>query len=230
MILGTRVNVNGRMGATSWTSQGGRDFAIHDDDSALSAAPDEQTQGLDVAPFGTGLLAVGERFRVRGSTFDTDAIAWTSEDGAKWKRWTPNGLNLGGRDAQRAQKVSATDRQTVIAGTETGETVRFVAWTQTSGKRWNRSVVRALGVSDDVLSNVTGAAIWNGRYVLGARVGLELQVAVSVDGRTWTRFALPAGVPAGSRAKLTFAEHGGALLVAARSENGGGAWLVREGS
>lgn len=227
-ILGTRVNVNGRMGASSWTSASGRDFVIHDDDAALSALPDEQTQGLDMSPFGSELLAVGERWRVQGSSFDTDGIAWTSPDGITWKRWAPDGLNLGGRSAQRAQRVIASDRRVMIAGTETGDLVRFVAWTRDEKKRWKRSSIRPLGVSDDVLSNVTGSVIWKGRYVVGARVGEQLAAALSPDGRTWRKVSLPDDAPSGSRAKLTFAQHDGALLVGAKSENGGAAWLVSD--
>ncbi len=227
-ILGTRVNANGRMGATSWTSPGGRDFVIHDDDGALSAAVNEQTQGHDVAPYGESLVAVGERLLVRDDNFDTNAIVWTSSDGERWNRWAPRGLDLGGRSDQRAQRVASSAGDLLIAGTETGTSVRFVAWTQRVGKQWRRSAVRVLGSSDDVLSNVSAATIWRGRFLIGARVGDAPRVALSSDGRSWTKVLLPADAPTGSRTKISFAEHGGDLIVAVRSENGGAAWLVTE--
>ena len=229
VIFGTRVNRNGSMGATAWTtSPVGEDFVIHDDDAALSSGVGEQVQGLDVTGVDHHLLAVGERFVFGAGHADTDGVAWMSSDGVAWQRWSPAGLGLGGSGAQRAQRVASEGNSLLIAGTQIDSTTHFLAWTRaTADSPWRRSSVKPLGTSDDVLSNVTAALVSGGIRYVASRTGQHLRLARSDDGRVWTGVALPNSVPSGDRAKLSLAAGGGVLILGARSESGGGAWRTR---
>lgn len=224
VIMGTRNNRNGSMGATSWTSATGDDFTIHDDDPALSSAPGEQVQGLDVARQGDQLLAVGERFAATNGHADTNGIAFTSADGVTWQRWTPTGLDLGGPGAQRPQRIAVLGRRVLIGGTVTSSRTSFLAWTATGSGAWTRTRVPALGSSDDVLSNVSGVAVTQSAFYLASRTGERLRLARSADGRRWTAVPVPRDLPTGARARLTLAGTDALMVLGAGSEHGGGAW------
>jgi hypothetical protein len=232
VIIGTRVNRNERMGAASWTSATGMDFVLHDDDAALSAGPNEQNQGYGVAVVDDRVVAVGERFAVGGGLAGvhapgTDGIAWQSADGEHWETWTPRSLRLGGPGAQRPQRITSSQGKVLVAGTETNQRTVFLAWVRPAvTAAWTRVQLRVLGSSDDVLSNVTAVQIFNGTYVVGVRKGTRLHLVTSRDGRRWTEVVLPPEIPTGTRATLSLASFGNQLLVGARSERGGGAWVA----
>ena len=229
VIFGSRNNRNEALGATSWTSATGDDFVIHDNDAALSSRPHEQLLGLDVTTQDARLLAVGERFARRNGTADTDGIAWTSPDGVLWQRWTPAGLNLGGPQAQRAQRIDASGQRILIGGTETdARRTRFVAWVSGDGLAWTRSVIPVLGESGDALSSVTVARTTGLVDLVGAKVGNRLRLAMSTRGQ-WTQIALPNGLPSDVRATITVGSDGSVLLVGAAGLDGGGLWRARIG-
>ena len=232
VIIGARNNQNNRLGATSWTSTTGEDFVIHDDEPALSSQPGEQIIGLDVTRQGDRLIAVGERGVPRKGAIDTDGIAWTSNDGATWTRWSPRSLTLGGRNAERAQRVAVFGSRIVIGGTVTDTTkTRFVAWTTLDGVAWHRSSLPQLGKSADVLSNVTGVAANGHKLFVAARVGGRLRLVASSNGQRWHSLALPPDLPHGARSRLTLATSdtntSAVLLVGATDpDDGGGLWRL----
>ena len=228
VIFGSRVNRNGLLGATSWTSATGDDFAIHDDDRALSGEPGQQRQGLDVVRSGAELIAVGEQLTTRPGFIDTDAIAWSSLDGTVWAPWVgalTQGLSLGGAGDQRAQRVAVRGERLMIAGTQTvRDTTSFVAWTRVAN-RWRKTRITALGVSDDPGSNVTAALVADDGFYVAVRSGDALRLAYSADGRRWTSIPLP-GAPRGTRGRVGLASNGTSIIVAARSETGGAVWTL----
>ena len=225
VIIGSRVDQNGRIGAASWTSPTGDDFTIHDDDATLSSATTEQIFGLDVAPIGDGVVAVGELTTFGATAGETDGIAWTSSDGAKWTRWTPAGLQLGGSGVQRPQRVASRGRRILIAGTQSdGKRTSITAWSTIDGTTWSRTTVEPFGTSDDVLSAATAATVTSNGFVVAARQGGILRLATSVDGRTWTELPVGSGLPTGNRAGLTVQSNGDTLLIGVTSLSGGGLW------
>lgn len=232
VIIGSRTNRNDRVGATAWTSPTGDPFTIRDDDVALSSGPKEQVLGLDVTLDGDQLLAVGEWLRLdRGA--DTDGIVWRSSDGITWSRWAPPGLQLGGTDAQRLQRVAVDGRHVVIGGSEVGVRSRFVVWTTTDRLHWRRTVVNALGTSDDALDAVTSVAVLPGRTVVGARRAGALVAAVSEDDRLWRALRMPSGLPVDARAVVAVAGDHRNIVVGAvgrvgASGRGGGLWIASD--
>jgi hypothetical protein len=235
VIFGSRVNRNGVSGATSWTSADATDFAIHDNDGALSSGPGEFVLGLDVAAMETseaGYVAVGERMRIVPGSVDVDAIAWQSVDGKNWARWTPRGLILDGRFDQRAQRVAVdpSSGKVVIAGTQTDpKRSRFVVWSrQSNNGRWRRQLLPDTVVpsSADPLSNATCLTVNATVTVLCARSGDRLVAVRTTDGVTWRPVALPTGLPSGQRATLTVAVANGLTLIGATGPMGGGLWIA----
>ncbi len=228
VILGSRVNRNGLLGATSWTSITGDDFDIHDDDRSLSGEPGKQRQGLDVARVGSELIAVGEQLTTRPGFIDTDAIAWSSVDGEVWTPWTgarTQGLRLGGGGDQRAQRIAVRGERLLIAGTQTvRDTTSFVAWIRIAN-RWRKMLIPALGTSVDPGSNVTAALVADDGFYVAARSGDRLRLAYSADGRRWTSILL-AGSPRGTRSRVGLASNGASIIVVARSETGGAVWSL----
>ncbi len=225
VIIGSRVDQNGRIGAASWTSPTGDDFTIHDDDANLSSSKNEQVFGLDVTQIGDEEVAVGDHTAFGATSGETDGIAWTSSDGANWTRWTPAGLQLGGTGVQRAQRIASRGRRTLIAGIQSdGTTTSITTWSTIDGTSWSRSTVDPFGTSEDVLSTATAVAVMSKGFVVAARQGGVLRLAASVDGRTWTEVPVAPGLPTGNRAGLTAQSNGDTLLIGVTSLNGGGLW------
>ncbi len=235
-IFGSRVNQNGQLGATSWTSAvsawsapAGPQFVIHDNDSTLSSVGSEQVQGLAISADGVGgVIASGERLWWRPNKkeptttdTDTDAIIWRSATGETWQRWAPPGVKLDGRYAQRMQTIVhlGPDEGVAAAGSQvTGDRVEIVAWT-----RSDRRVVAELGRTDDVLSAATAILVDGRQIFIGARMGIFPRLAVSSDGgKTFSRKTFPAGTPTGSRTRVGVAAlSDSAVLVSVSSEGGG---------
>ena len=236
VIFGARNNQNNALGATSWTSATGDDFTIHDQDPDLSSSPGESIIGLDVAfdpgldpAMGAGqLIAVGERFHATpgvASSADTDAIAWTSPDGATWQRWTPPGLRLSAPDIQRAQRIAVDGPRVLITGTsDDGVRNRIVVWSTDDRRRWSRSTVTVFGSSSDATTAATAAVSADGHMIIGARINDRLRIATSTNGRRWTNVVLPADLPTGYRARIAAGVGDDVLLVGATSLTGGGLW------
>ncbi len=221
VIFGSRVNRNGLLGATSWWSADGSEFAIFDDDPVLSAGVGQQHQGLDVAADGPQLLAVGEQFAVRGGVPSTDAVVWTSTDGRTWMANTDRRLRDGGDGEQRFQRVAVSGDGAVIGGTDSAVRTRLIAWERRGGK-WHRSVL-PLPSSDDALSGVTDVAIDGTVALVGAKVDERLLLVTRPVGGRWRRAILPAA-PTGRRAQLQVGIGGANVVVAAMGDGPG--WLV----
>jgi hypothetical protein len=227
VIVGSRVSQNGRLGAASWHSTDGAEFTLFDNDEALSSAPNEQVQGLDVTThFDGSFVAAGERLwwdpANSAETIDTDAIMWRSIDGKAWQRWTPQGFTLGGPGEQRIQKLSFNKSSLIAAGTETKNGVlRVVVW----GPNGTKRVITAFGTSTDPLSTVTSLAQVGSTWFVAARINGVLKLASSVDTRTWTKVDLPKSLPSGGRARLVVVPASGSqLFVGASGLTGGGLW------
>ncbi len=221
VIFGARVNQNGKVGATSWTSPNADDFTIHDDDPQLSATGNQQTLGLDVvySPFENAYLAVGEHLSFSNGQANTDGVLWRSFEGVDWSTETSAARTFGGPNDQRLQRIRTVNDETVIAGTET--TTRFTTfsiWSKQSGK-WRTTPVVTLGRDENPLSQVTSLSVTPGARVLGVRVGERLAAAAKTK-QGWVRFPLPKGLPSGNRAVLAVETDGQHVLVGA-SEPGG---------
>ncbi len=221
VIFGSRVNRNGLLGATSWWSSDGSEFAIFDADPVLSAVDGEQQQGLDIAADGSGLFAVGEQWAVRGGVASTDAIAWTSADGRTWTANADLRLRDGGYGEQRFQRVAVSGVRALIGGTDSAERTRLVAWERRGGK-WNRSVL-LVPAADDPLSGVIDAALDDTVAVIGAKVDDRLMLMSRWVGGRWQRMGLPAA-PTGRRAQLQVGVGGAKVVVAATGDGPG--WLA----
>jgi hypothetical protein len=225
VIIGSRVNQNGQIGATSWTSSAGDDFAIHDDDPALSSSNKEQIFGFDVTQAGEQEIAVGEHTAFGATSGETDGIAWSSPDGVAWTPWTPAGLDLGGPGTQRLNRISSSGKRVLIAGTQSDrKRTTLTAWTTIDGKVWHRVTVAPFGTTDDVLSSATATETTPDEFIIAARMGNGLHLAMSPDGIAWTEFAVADDLPTGNRAVLSVASNAGTLLVGATSLEGGGLW------
>lgn len=183
-----------------------------------------------VTPYGevSELYSVGERFHAEpgvSSSADTDAIAWTSPEGESWKRWTPPGLRLGGRDIQRGQRIAVDGTRVLIAGADDRSLRnRIGTWTTDNRKIWTRTVIAAFGSSDDPTTAVTAARANVGRMIVGARVTGRLRAVVSTNGRRWTELSLPTELPTGNRAILATELDATTILIGATSLDGGGLW------
>src|SRR5207253_8176599 len=87
VVVGTRTDRNDRTGAATWTSPDAGDvFTLHDADAALESAPGETVRALAVAGNDRGYLAAGDQFVSGTGRIDSDALFWTSADGAVWTR------------------------------------------------------------------------------------------------------------------------------------------------
>ena len=221
VIFGSRVNRNGQLGATAWWSADGSDFAIFDDDPALSAVVGEQQQGLDVAADGSRLIAVGEQFAVRSGVASTDAVVWTSTDGRTWATNADRRLREGGDGEQRFQRVAVSGDRAVIGGTDSAARTRLIAWERGGGK-WARSLL-PLPSSEDALSGVTDVAVDDAVSVVGAKIDDRLMLVSRRVGGRWRRVILPAA-PMGRRAQLQVGVGGLSVVVAATGDGPG--WLV----
>ncbi len=230
VIIGSRVNRNGRLGAAAWTSADGAEFALHDDEPALFSAPNEQVQGLAItrgsSNSGPVFIAAGERLwwdpANSADTIGTDAVLWRSADGVSWERWSPKGFVLGGPGEQRITAVHVSGDQFVAAGTDSvNGTVRVVFWSS-AGKR----VIKPFAVNDDPLSAVTSVARVGEWWVVGARMAGVLKLAASRDGRVWRSIPLPfRDVPTGGRARIVvLPDTGRTLLIGLSGLDGGGLW------
>ncbi len=226
VIFGSRVNQNGRLGAASWFSPDGSEFVLADSDPQLSSAPNEQVQALDVITGPQGeAIGAGERLwwdpANSADTIDTDAMLWRSDNGKSWQRWTPPGFALGGPGEQRIQKIAVHNIEVAAAGTETRNGITKVVFWAPGGKK---TVITALGSSDDPLSTVTTLARVGTRWFVGARIGGVLRLSMRADGpNKWNRVDLPKSLPSGGRARLiVFSDTGSSLLVGAAGLNGGG--------
>jgi hypothetical protein len=229
VIFGSRVNQNGRLGAASWHSNDGVEFTLFDNDAALSSAPNEQLQGADVivAPDGT-YVAAGERLwwdpTNSAETINTDAMLWRSSDGQSWQRFTPTSFVLGGAGDQRIQKIRYAGAQLGAAGTETVDGRTHLTFWGPDGKKRR---ITALGSSTDPLSAVTSLARSNGYWFVGGRLGGQLRLARSTDGKRWVRVNLPRSLPTGGRARLVVIPNtNSTLYVGASGLNGGGLWAL----
>ena len=221
VIFGSRVNRNGLLGATSWWSADGSEFAIYDDDPVLSAAVREQQQGLDLAADGSRLLGVGEQFAVRSGVASTDAVAWTSTDGRTWVSHIDPRLRDDGDGEQRFQRVAVSGVRAVIGGTDTAARTRLVAWERRGGT-WTRSIL-PFPSSDDALSGVTDVGLDDTVAVVGAKVDDRLMLVSRRVGGRWQRVALPTA-PTGRRAQLQVGVGGANVVVAATGDGPG--WLL----
>jgi hypothetical protein len=235
VILGSRVNRNGNVGAASWTSPDGADFVIHDDDPELSSSDAEQKFGLDIASSGDRVIAVGERTIFSADGGDTDGVAWTSADGVGWTPWAPDGLELGGAFQQRSQRIAIDGARILIAGVTTGtatdpKATAMLAWSTADGRSWKRARIAPFGTSANVLSAATGVALTDTDFIVAGRQGDALMLAASVDGSRWRSVPLPPGLPTGNRATLSVGAHGDTLLVGAQSLDGGGLWRMARSS
>jgi hypothetical protein len=227
VIMGSRVNQNGRLGAASWYSPDGAEFTLSDNDEGLSSASNEQVQGLDVTAAGDGsFIAAGERLwwdpANSADTIDTDAIMWRSADGKNWQRLRPPRFDLGGRGDQRIHKILDDKGQLVAAGTETiNGVLKVVFWGPDGTKR----PISALGTSTDPLSAVTSVARVRGNWIVGARINGTLKLASSTNAKNWTKVDLPKSLPSGGRAKLVvIPDTGPQLFLGVSGVNGGGLW------
>ncbi len=221
VIFGSRVNRNGLLGATSWWSPDGSEFAIFDDDPMLSAVVGEQQQGLDVAADGSGLLAVGEQWAVRKGVASTDAIVWTSVDGRTWTANADLRLRDGGDGEQRFQRVAVSGARALIGGTDSAERTRLIAWERGDGK-WRRSVLPVKSAADP-LSGVTDVALDDLVAIVGAKVDDRLVLVSRRAGETWRQVVLP-GAPTGRRSQLHVGVGGANVVVAATGDGPG--WLA----
>jgi hypothetical protein len=226
VIFGSRINQNELLGAASWrpTTSGnqtfadGSDFTLNDRDPALSSESNrEQVQGLDVSEIGDVLVGVGERFSANNGSIDYDGIVWSSPNGDNWSRITPPGASIGGARDQRIQHVASNNDWVVFAGTETTNFVstRFVVWSNkralpvTANKdrlfagTFSRSFISPFGKSNDVLSNISALTFLNGTLFVGGRIGSQLKLAKSVDGRNFENVVLPKHGATDNRSRLT---------------------------
>lgn len=230
VIIGSRVNRNGRLGAAAWTSADGAEFVLHDDEPALSSAPNEQVQGLAITRGSDNsspvFIAGGERLwwdpANSADTIGTDAVLWRSADGVSWARWSPKGFVLGGPGEQRITAVHVSGGQFVAAGTDSvNGAVRAVFWSS-AGKR----AIKPFGVNDDPLSAVTSVVRVGDWWVVGARMAGVLKLAASRDGRVWRSIPLPLqDVPTGGRARIVvLPDTGRAVLIGLSGLDGGGLW------
>jgi hypothetical protein len=200
VIVGTRVSRNGGMGAAVWTSIDGTDFVLRDDDPVLSSRAGEQQMGSDVVVDGDRLLAVGEQFAVRRGIASTDAIAWTSADGATWAPLPPSQLGGGGPGEERYQRVAVSGERGIIGGTFGTTDTRVAAWMRSgpsAPQRWVRSTL-PLPPANDPLSAVTGVAIGERSALIAARIDqrvvLVTQTSAGAD-RQWRSVTVPALAP-----------------------------------
>jgi hypothetical protein len=220
VVMGTRTDRNERTGAASWTSPDAQDtFTIHDADPALESAPGEIVRSLAVAGNGHGYLAAGDRFVSGTGRLDSDALFWTSTDGAIWAR-LDIGAVAAGPGSELAQVATAWRDGWAVAGTDSaGGRTSVVVWTSTDGTAWHRAAVDVLGSDPDGTSAVTSLAVAGDRLVVGARLGTRLGAAESSDGQSWSALALPDGMPTGPHAVVVAAPAGDRLVLAATGED-----------
>ncbi len=220
VVVGTRTDRNERTGAAAWTSPDALDtFTIHDADAALESAPKEIVRAIAVAGNGQGYLAAGDRFVSGTGRIDSDAIFWTSADGATWSRLDLGALGAG-RGSEVAQLATAWKGGWAVAGGDSaagGTTV--VVWTSADGVSWQRATVGPLGSDPDATSEVTSLAVVGDRLVVGARLGSRLGVAESRDGQAWSAVSVPKGLPGGPHSTVLAVPAGGRLALAATGED-----------
>jgi hypothetical protein len=220
VVVGTRTDRNERTGAAAWTSPDARDvFTIRDGDAALESGPDEIVRALAVAGDGHGYLAAGDGFVSGTGRIDSDAMFWTSADGATWAR-----LDLGalaaGPGSELPEVAIAWKGGWAVAGTDSADgRTTVVVWTAADGTNWRRAAVGALGSDPDGLSAVTSLAAVGDHLTVGARLGTRLAVARSGDGQAWSGVGLPSGMPTGPHAVVLAASAGDRLVLAATGED-----------
>lgn len=191
LIVGARIDVNGGAGAAVWTSGDGATFTLRDGVPALeSDGRIGRTEMNAAAPVGDAFVGVGAVTPPNSPLAARDPIAWTSVDGASWRRI--------------AFPHTASDDSLLSVGQVGGNALaigtgdqRFIVWAaDPSGTSWHRTAsFGATATSSTTVPAVpsvvtTGAGI---AYVV-VSTAAEYQLWRGA-GPSWTRVALPETVP-----------------------------------
>jgi hypothetical protein len=190
--------VGRRIGA--WTSSDGTAW------SPLADAPLGMAAGTEVP--GPGLVAVGRT--------GTDAAAWLTADGARWRAIPPV------RDADGSAMAAVTQGAgSVVAVGTIGEIV--VTWRSDDLETWSASVLTA---ENDVSIRRIGYV--RGMFVIAGQLNDKPTLWQSTDGRAWLASQLP--IPAAtSGTAVVIREVGDRVLVFGyemEDMGNGGAWPV----
>ena len=165
--------------ARFWTSTDGADWqSVPDDEAAF-----ENAEVRAVTRFDDGYVAVGV---VGTAQAPTDAVAWTSPDGATWTRIDDPAF-AGGVAVAVSQ---APFGGLVAVGSDVGRH-EAVAWTSPDGRTWTRAPTEASRQHSGGFIWMTDVvAIGDAVIGVGDYQGLQRGTAtswVSRDGRTWVQ-------------------------------------------
>jgi hypothetical protein len=164
----------------------------------------------DVVVFNDRLIAVGG---VNGGCCDggfsrqTQALVWTSRDGAEW-RLAPDSAVF---DLGHMRAVAATEADIVVVGTLNLKSVEFpgsadptpAVWNSDDGQHW--SVLRDVPRFVDIAAGPAG-------FIAAAQTDEGAEVWTSASGRAWHRTAGPAELGPGGALRLVAAGAGFLLL------------------
>lgn len=198
-----------RLGGYDWTRIDARQFggsAV----AAVAVMPDQRLLGL-----ANWLAAVPDGAGRQPTVWTSrDCLAWSSQPDSPAfaptrARWQDGVLGL-------AQKAGVF----VAVGTESSEDASVAsaaAWFSLDGVTWTRSAVDGAAdrTMDAVMTTATGfVALGEARYDIHAGFGGGTSIWTSPDGRAWTRLAVDAGPPRGTRLRTLVSRPGGFLATA----------------
>jgi len=209
VIAGNRVGANGRGGAAVWTSPDGAAFTLHDADPALQSDPAGQTFGSEAAWAGpAGWVVAGSLLRPGAPDAARDPLAWTSTDGAHWRR---DQLPASSTVDEALDRVAAWNQATLAVGIRGNH---FGAWLREPDGTW-RAAGEFGSLGGGAVPMVTGITTAGGTALVAGGDGTAYRLWGTGDATAWRAVGVPVELQAGAQRRLLVAAAGDRLLLAA---------------
>ncbi|MBA3431261.1 MAG: adenylate/guanylate cyclase domain-containing protein, partial [Actinobacteria bacterium] len=184
LAVGYSGDLGSRDGAV-WRSNDGIGWTASESHGKLGGTGAQVMRGI--CYFRGGAIAVG-REAIAG---DSDAAAWRTSDGVRWKRIASDGAFSGPGD-QSANRVIATEKGLLAVGYDArlGDWDAAV-WSSTDGRRWEQVLVDPESVARGTQQEMTSVTYSRHRFVgigwEGTTRGADAVVWTSPNGSSWQR-------------------------------------------